>query len=76
MAKRHWVSGARLCEKVCGLIFKGRNYHEFKPLGTTTLSRNVGFQSPNDVTSHSVTANTSTAPLGSPNSCKPTFAGT
>ena len=68
------MSGARLCEKISGLIFKGRN--EFQPLDNTTLSRNVGFQSPDDVTSHSVTANTSTVPLESPNSCKSELVGT
>lgn len=57
------MSGARLCEKISGLIFKGVNDNDFQPLETNTLSRNVGFQSPNDVTSHSVTTNTSTAQL-------------
>ena len=73
---RHWVSGTRLCEKIGGLIFKGRNDNEFQPLETTTLSRNVGLQSYNVVTSHSVRANTSTARLGSPNSCKSKGFGT
>jgi hypothetical protein len=57
--------------------FKGQNEHEFQPLETIILSRNVGFQSPDDnVTSHPVRASTLTAPLESPNSCKSKLVGT
>jgi hypothetical protein len=75
VAPRHWVPGARLCEKINGLISKGRNDHEFQPLETATLSRNFGFQSPNVMTSHTVRTNISTAPLESPKSCKHNLLG-